>query len=120
MEKVLGIGGLFFRADDPEGLARWYLDQLGVSLVPQEASDAPWVNAEGVTVFAPFANDTDYFGADRQFMVNFRVRDLDAMLAQLADAGHEASHHHTMDGVGRFARVHDPEGNPIELWQPAW
>ncbi len=119
MEKVLGIGGLFFRAEAPHDLARWYLDQLGVALVPQGPDDAPWVGGEGVTVFAPFPADTDYFAADRQFMINFRVRDLDAMLAQLAATGHDASHQSAMEGVGRFARVHDPEGNPIELWEPA-
>lgn len=119
MEKVLGIGGLFFRAADPDGLAQWYLEHLGISLVPQGPTDAPWINQQGPTVFAPFAQDTDYFPAEREHMVNFRVRDLDAMLAQLAAAGHEASQTSTMDGVGRFARVHDPEGNPIELWEPA-
>lgn len=119
MEKVLGIGGLFFRADDPDGLAQWYLEQLGISLVPQGPTDAPWINEQGPTIFAPFTQDSDYFHAERQHMVNFRVRDLDAMLAQLAAAGHEASHHSTMDRVGRFARVHDPEGNPVELWEPA-
>ncbi len=119
MEKVLGIGGLFFRSDDPQKLAQWYLDMLGVALVPQGPDTAPWTSEEGVTVFAPFESDTDYFDAERQFMVNFRVRDLEAMLAQLAAAGHPASHHESMDGVGKFARVHDPEGNPIELWEPA-
>lgn len=119
MEKVLGIGGLFFRSDDPDALAQWYLENLGVSLVPRDETGAPWVSEEGVTVFSPFPADTDYFDAQHRFMVNFRVRDLEAMLAQLAAAGHEASHHESMDGIGHFARVHDPEGNPIELWQPA-
>lgn len=119
MEKVLGIGGLFFRADDPEALAQWYLENLGVALVPQDETGTPWVSEEGVTVFAPFARDSDYFDSHRQFMVNFRVANLQAMLQQLQAAGHEASHHQTMEGLGHFARIHDPEGNPIELWESA-
>ncbi len=119
MEKVAGIGGLFFRASDPDGLAKWYLDHLGVALVPQDASGRPWVTEAGVTVFSPFAADTDYFRADRQFMVNFRVADLAAMIAQLEAAGIEVSDPSEMEGIGRFAQLHDPEGNPIELWEPA-
>ena len=72
-----------------------------------------------MTVFAPFGADTDYFAADKTFMLNFRVADLDAMIAQLKSAGIEVSHESTMEGIGRFARIHDPEGNPIELWEPA-
>ncbi|WP_062211644.1 VOC family protein [Demequina oxidasica] len=117
MEKVLGIGGLFIRADDPDALAKWYWERLGISLVPQGPTDRPWISEQGPTIFSPFPKDSDYFAENRQFMVNFRVRDLDAMLAQLAAAGHEATHHSAMDGIGKFARVHDPEGNPIELWE---
>lgn len=80
---------------------------------------APWRSAEGVVVFAPFPADTDYFAPDRAFMLNFRVADLAAMLAQLRQAGIAVSHEVTMEGIGRFARIHDPEGNPIELWEPA-
>lgn len=119
MEKVTGIGGFFFRASDTAALATWYRDMLGVNLVPQSAEDAPWEQEAGPTVFAPFAKDTDYFGRDAQtFMINFRVRDLDAMLAQLRTAGVAISHEQEMAGVGRFARIHDPEGNPVELWEP--
>jgi glyoxylase I family protein len=119
MERVLGIGGLFFRAQDPAGLAAWYERNLGINPVPTGADTPPWQTDAGVTIFAPFAADSDYFAADKAVMLNFRVRDLDAMLAQLAAAGIEASHHTEMEGLGRFARVHDPEGNPIELWEPA-
>lgn len=120
MEKVTGIGGVFFRSNDPTALANWYRDMLGVNLVPQDADGMPWMQEAGPTVFAPFAADTDYFGRDsQQFMLNFRVADLDAMLAQLRGAGIEVSHEQAMDGIGRFARVHDPEGHPIELWEPA-
>ena len=118
MEKVAGVGGLFFRAKDPAALAAWYETHLGINPAPTDMEMVPWVGTGGVTVFAPFAADTDYFEADRGFMVNFRVNDLDAMLAQLRGADIAISHEQTMDGVGRFARIHDPEGNPVELWEP--
>lgn len=79
----------------------------------------PWVSQAGVTVFAPFKQDTDYFRADRQFMLNFRVADMDAMLMQLRAAGIEVFNEQSMEGIGRFVHLHDPEGNPIELWEPA-
>ena len=119
MERVTGIGGLFFRAKDPAALATWYRDNLGINLVPQAGDQPPWMTEAGVTIFAPFDHDTDYFRAESQFMVNFRVNDLEAMLAQLAAVGTEANGRHEMEGIGLFAHIHDPEGNPIELWQPA-
>ena len=119
MEKVEAIGGFFFRAKDPKALAEWYDRHLGINLVPEGPDGTPWKQAAGETVFAPFAADTDYFGAQtQQWMLNFRVRDLDAMVAQLEAAGIEIGRRDDLDGIGRFARIHDPEGNPIELWQP--
>lgn len=118
MERVVGIGGIFFRAKDPALLAAWYENHLGINPAPTDMTTPPWVSKEGVTVFAPFANDTEYFPVDRQFMFNFRVENLDAMLAQLRTAQIEVIHEEKMDGIGRFARIHDPEGNPIELWEP--
>jgi glyoxylase I family protein len=118
MEKVLGIGGLFFRAKDPKALGIWYRDNLGIDLVPSGPGASPWHTEAGVTVFAPFAQDTQYFGAQTQmWMVNFRVRDLDKMATQLRGKGIEVKVY-PEDPTGRFARLHDPEGNPIELWQP--
>ena len=70
-------------------------------------------------VFEPFQEATDYFPSDRTAMVNLRVRDLDGLLAKLREAGVAIAKEEAMDGVGRFARIHDPEGNPIELWEPA-
>ncbi len=119
MEKVDGIGGLFFRAKDPETLSIWYRDHLGVALVPKGPDNPPWVQAAGTTVFAPFPEDTDYFPSDQSFMINFRLSDLDAMLAQLRAADIDATAPEEMEGIGRFARIHDPEGNPIELWEPS-
>lgn len=115
MEKVTGVGGVFYRAKDPAALKAWYAEHLGVAGVPV------WRQQEGYTVFEPFAVDTDYFPADRQWMINFRVDDLDAMITQLEGAGIAVETRDEWDEpqVGRFARIHDPEGNPIELWEPA-
>ena len=118
MEKVKGIGGLFFRAKDPAALAAWYNAHLGINPAPTDMTTPPWVSGEGVTVFAPFSQDTDYFPAENTFMLNFRVASLDRMLAQLRAADIAIEREEAMDGIGRFARIHDPEGNPIELWEP--
>ena len=117
MERVLGIGGYFMRAKDPAALGAWYRDVLGLDADEK----GEWRQEAGPTVFATFDPDTGYFGSpSQQVMINFRVRDLDAMLAQLrangADVADEAQE---MEGVGRFGWVTDPEGNRIELWQPA-
>lgn len=117
MERVLGIGGYFVRAANPDLLTAWYRDLLGIVT----EGDQPWVQQSGLTVFAAFESDTDYFGRrDQQCMLNFRVRDLDAMLAQLRTGG-AAVHDEVqeMPGVGRFGWVTDPEGTRIELWEPA-
>ncbi|MBB3713192.1 putative enzyme related to lactoylglutathione lyase [Limimaricola variabilis] len=117
MEKVTGIGGVFFRARDPEALAKWYLDHLGI----EGPGPSIWRQEAGPTVLMPFAQETDYFGrSEQQWMINFRVADLDAMVAQLDAAGIAVERRDEWDSeIGRFARIHDPEGNPIELWQPA-
>jgi predicted enzyme related to lactoylglutathione lyase len=119
MERVTGIGGLFFRAHDPRALSDWYDKHLGVTPVPKRHNDPVWQQEAGPTAFSPFPETTDYFG-DRQkgWMLNFRVRDLDKMVAQLQAAGIAVKVDPQSSPVGRFARLHDPEGNPIELWQP--
>src|SRR5438128_7298153 len=114
MEKVTGIGGLFFRARDPEALARWYREHLGIAPTPSSYEESPWWQEAGPTAFTPFPESTSYFGdATRQFMVNFRVRDLDAMGAQLRAAGIAVEIDPQSYPNGRFARLEDPEGNPI-------
>jgi predicted enzyme related to lactoylglutathione lyase len=119
-ERVLGIGGLFFRSHDPAKLAQWYRGHLGIDPVPTSYGQASWHQAAGETAFAPFPMDSDYFGSPQQtWMVNFRVRSLDAMVAQLEKAGIEVKVDPQKYPNGRFARLHDPEGNPIELWEPA-
>jgi predicted enzyme related to lactoylglutathione lyase len=118
-EKVTGIGGVFFRARDPKALAQWYQDHLGITVLPQGPGDSPWSQQAGPTAFAPFPETTGYFGdATKQWMLNFRVADLDKMAAQLEAAGVTVKIDPATYPNGRFARTHDPEGNPIELWQP--
>ncbi len=115
MERVLGIGGVFFRARDPEGLRRWYAEHLGIDV--QDWGGAPFEG--GVTVWAIFDGDTDYFGpSGQQSMVNYRVTDLDAMLAQLREAGVSVEEKIEDSELGRFGWATDPEGNRFELWQP--
>ena len=117
-EKVTGIGGFFFRAHDPKTLAQWYQDHLGVSVTPQTANDRVWQQQAGPTSFTPFPEKTGYFGdATKQWMINFRVDDLDKMAAQLQAAGIEVKVDPTAYPYGRFASLHDPEGNSIQLWQ---
>ena len=119
MEKVHGIGGFFFRSREPKVLAKWYADHLGVLLTPEDYQQRPWIQEAGPTVFQPFAADTTYFGRPEQgFMLNFRVRDLAAMVKQLEGAGIATKVDPEVYPNGRFARIHDPEGNPIELWEP--
>jgi glyoxylase I family protein len=120
MEKVAGIGGLFFRAHDPDALGRWYLEHLGIALTPTSENSPVWEQEAGQTVFSPFPETTKYFGDPQKvWMVNFRVHDLDKMVAQLRAAGIEVKIDAQTYPNGRFARLHDPEGNPIELWQPS-
>jgi predicted enzyme related to lactoylglutathione lyase len=117
-ERVTGVGGVFFRAADPKALAAWYAEHLGID-VEQWGGAVFSAEAGDATVWALFADDTDYFGApSQQSMVNFRVRDLDAMLTQLRDAGVTVDANVHESEQGRFGWAEDPEGNRFELWQP--
>ena len=119
MEKVTGIGGFFFRAKDPKALALWYQQHLGILTIPTSDGETAWQQEAGSTAFTPFPETSKYFGdAQKVWMLNFRVRDLDKMAAQLQAAGIEVKIDPQSYPNGRFARLHDPEGNPIELWQP--
>lgn len=122
---VQAIGGLFFRARDPAALSAWYKQHLGVgsgcdSTGSGQPAEWAWTTAGGPVVFAPFADTTDYFAADKQWMLNLRVSDLDGLLASLGEAGVDIITKPEWDtpDIGRFARIHDPEGNAIELWEP--
>jgi len=121
---VLGMGGYFFRAKDTAALKAWYRNHLGVGggmgedPVTGHSNEWVWYVQGGPMVFEPFKADSDYFAADKQTMINLRVSDLDGLLAKLRSDGIEIAREEEMEGVGRFARIHDPEGNPIELWEP--
>jgi len=119
MEKVTGIGGFFFRAKDPKALGLWYEQHLGILPIPTSYGETGWQQEAGSTAFAPFPETSKYFGDPQKvWMLNFRVRDLDKMAAQLQAAGIEVKIDPQSYPNGRFAHLHDPEGNPIELWQP--
>ncbi|HKS21589.1 MAG TPA: VOC family protein [Thermoanaerobaculia bacterium] len=112
MEKVTGVGGIFFKAEDAPKLRDWYRDNLGIDVDPQ------WGGAMmGDVVWSIFPTTSKHF--DKPCMINYRVSDLDAMLAQLRAAGATVDEKVTDDDFGRFGWVTDPEGNRIELWQPA-
>jgi glyoxylase I family protein len=118
MEKVLGIGGFFWRSRDPAALAKWYETHLGIDPVPEDYAGVPWTQQAGTTVFAPFQHDSEMFGRpEQQWMINFRVRDMTAMVAQLRAAGIAVEVDPTQYPNGWFASLKDPEGNPIQLWQ---
>lgn len=122
---VVGIGGLFFRSKDPETLSDWYAKNLGVGpgFGPDGAqTDEPWTwrTSAGPIVFAPFPETTDYFPATKAYMLNLRVVGLDDLVAALRANGVEVEQRAEWNSpeTGQFARLHDPEGNPIELWEP--
>jgi len=113
MAKVLGIGGFFFRSRDKAALAAWYEIHLGIGEM--------WSQEAGMTIFAPFKETTDYFPDDKQWMINLRVDNLDGMITQLKAAEiavETRPEEWDTPETGRFARIYDPEGNQIELWEP--
>lgn len=117
MSYITGIGGFFFRSKNPRELKQWYIEVLGIDI-----QNMVWQQQSGPTVLEPFTTDSDYFSESNQWMLNFRVTDLDRCIHELKEKGVDVEikdEWNTMPEVGRFARVHDPEGNPIELWQPA-
>jgi glyoxylase I family protein len=119
VEKVTGIGGVFFRARDPEALGLWYAEQLGIEQPPTTYEGDVWWQELGPTVWGPFDADTQHFGSPEQaWMINFRVRDLAAIVSQLQVAGATVEVDPEFYPNGRFARLTDPESNPIQLWQP--
>ena len=123
MQRVRGIGGVFFKSEDPEKLQAWYRDILGIQIDSFGGAFFRWSaldtsNGAG-TVFAPFKADTEYFSpSQKPFMVNFVVDNLDAMLAQARQGGAVAEDKITEESYGKFGWLLDPEGNKIELWEP--
>jgi predicted enzyme related to lactoylglutathione lyase len=118
MERAV-VGGVFFKAKDPKALAKWYRDHLGLS-IEDEQTYAAFKSAgpDEMTVWSAFPADSKYFGTPLPFMVNYRVQNLDAMLAQLRAAGVKVDDKVEDYDYGRFAWATDPEGNRFELWQP--
>ena len=115
---VLGIGGIFFKARDPKALAAWYREHLGVPL-DADATYGMFADKEAKLVWSTFPADTKYFApSSASFMINYRVADLDAMLAQLRAAGATVDDKVEDHDYGRFGWAIDPEGNRFELWQP--
>ncbi|HET6555466.1 MAG TPA: VOC family protein [Dyella sp.] len=120
MAKVIGLGGIFFKARDPKALASWYATHLGLSIEGWGGTrfDEDEQRA-GYTAWCPFAEDTTYFAPSTQpYMINYRVDDLDALLAQLRAAGVQVDDRVEDSEYGRFGWIMDPEGTRIELWQP--
>ena len=117
MERVSGIGGVFLRARDPVALRAWYESQLGIAL-EEWGGHVFGAEAADSTVWSIFPGDSEYWPREQQVMVNYRVRDLDAMLAQLRKAGVEVDDKLEEQEFGRFGWAVDPEGNRFELWEP--
>ena len=119
MAKVIGFGGIFFRSRNPQALREWYARNLGVDVNDYGAMFAEDEKRPGLTLWAPFASDTAYFApSEREFMLNFRVDDLDALLTSLRAAGVQVDPNVHDDENGRFGWIMDPDGTRIELWQP--
>ena len=135
MQRVRGIGGVFFKSEDPEKLQAWYRDILGIQIDSHGGTrqHQPGLLRRGAffrwsaldtsngagTVFAPFKADTEYFSpSQKPFMVNFVVDNLDAMLAQARQGGAVVEDKITEESYGKFGWLLDPEGNKIELWEP--
>lgn len=124
MERVIGLGGPFIKANDPNGLATWYEKHLGISFNGKTYTDWQFVNKDGskcpgYNVFSFFKKDSDYFSpGKKEVMVNFIVKDLFALLKVLKDEGVEIAGEPMDEAYGKFGWIMDPEGNKIELWQP--
>lgn len=136
-DRVSGIGGVFFKARNPEETALWYEEHLGIQMEPvgpgidgrvgqtqERSATFQWRHLEnpdkvGMTVWAAFPESTRYFSPGKaSFMINYRVADLDALLEALREEGVSIDDHRADFDYGRFAWITDPEGNRIELWQP--
>lgn len=120
MERVTGIGGFFFQARDPEALSRWYAEHLGIDPAPESYDVSPWRQQAGPTVFTAMSAGSEPFGdTTHSWSINFRIIDLDAMVKQLRGAGIAVDVDPQTYPNGRFASLRDPEGNAIQLWEPA-
>jgi len=120
MARVTGIGGVFFKARDRAALIAWYKEHLGLDPSEHGSVAFQWGDPNGVTVWGPFEHDTDYFDpSTAPFMINYRVDDLDGLLAKLRAAGVTVDDKVEEYDYGRFGWIMDPEGNRLELWEPS-
>ena len=116
MARITGLGGLFFRSKDNKAMAAWYAEHLGINATGMDY----WQQEAGPTVFAAFKQDTPYFAKpEQQFMINFRVEGLDEYVEKLKAGGVKVDEERQDTEYGKFAWIYDPEGNKIELWEPA-
>lgn len=124
MQRVTGIGGIFFKAQDPAALREWYKKHLGIEILDWGGAVFAWGQpdnpaASGSTVWSIFPRSSDYFApGTANFMINYRVADLDALLAALRPEGCNVDERVEESAFGKFGWVIDPEGNKVELWQP--
>ena len=122
MKRVTGIGGIFFKSPDPKALGTWYRDHLGLNVTDWGGAIFQWGNSDnpaGMTIWSLFAADTDKMApSSAPFMINFRVADLDALLAALRAEGCNVLPETEDSEFGKFGWVIDPDGNKVELWQP--
>jgi predicted enzyme related to lactoylglutathione lyase len=122
-KRVTGLGGILFKCQDPDAVRKWYGEHLGLPIDPYGAS-FEWRQLEdaekkGTTVWSPFKMDTQYFGSSAQaFMLNFRVDDLEALVAELKAEGVTVVDEIASYPYGKFVHILDLEGNQIELWEP--
>ncbi|HEY6806861.1 MAG TPA: VOC family protein [Pyrinomonadaceae bacterium] len=125
MKRVTGIGGIFFKSKDPKALQEWYRKHLGIESADEEGATFKWrehddPSKEGWTQWTPFPHDTEYFEPTKvPFMINYRVDDLDGLLAALREEGVAVSDKIESHDYGRFTWITDLEGNRVELWEPA-
>ena len=122
MKRVTGIGGIFFKSKEPKSLGVWYRDHLGLDVSDWGGATFQWGGTEsqpGMTIWCPFAQDTKYMEpSSASFMINFRVADLDALLATLRTEGCNVIDKTETSEQGKFGWVIDPDGNKVELWEP--
>lgn len=124
MKRVTGIGGIFFKANDPTALGAWYKKHLGIDVQPWGGAAFDWTDSDGnptggTTAWSVFAASSDHFApSTAPFMVNYRVHDLLALVNVLREEGCDVLHDISESEYGKFAWVVDPEGNKVELWEP--